>query len=93
MSAKKIKLSKKTAHTQIIKTLESSLGDLHQALGEKKFKRRIKKASKLLTSGLPKTKKEKKMKSRNIILDEVNPVSENGTETSQKVILPPESYD
>jgi len=86
----KIKLLKKTAHTQIIKTLEDSLGDLHMALGKKKFKKRIKKASKLLTSGLPNSKKDKKIKVKNIILEAANPSVENGVEKGQKIISPAE---
>jgi|GEM_PF-3529994 len=56
---KKSQLTRKRALVHIEKMLESHLGDLHMALGEKKFKRRIKKVSKMLTSGLPKDKKRK----------------------------------
>ena len=36
----------------IIKRLEKTFGDLHEALGDKRFRRRIKKAGKLLADNL-----------------------------------------
>jgi hypothetical protein len=55
-------LSKKVAKAQIERTLESSLADLRNALGKKKFQQRVKKASKLLASGLPKSIKDNRSK-------------------------------
>jgi len=59
--------SKKITRKQIEKKLETALSNLRPVLGEKKFKRRVKKAGKLMASGLKnfksngtvKTKKEK----------------------------------
>jgi len=59
--------SKKITRKQIEKKLETALSNLRLVLGEKKFKRRVKKAGKLMASGLKnfksngtvKTKKEK----------------------------------
>ena len=65
---KKVKLTKKIVKKQIVKRLENSLGDLQNFLGTKKFNRRIKKASKLLTIGLPKTSKLKSKEIDKIIL-------------------------
>ena len=65
--ANKTTLTKKNARAQIVSTLESTLVDLQYALGEKKFQRRIKKASKILSTGLPKGQKSKALKSENII--------------------------
>lgn len=42
------KVSKKTVQVQIAKRLEESFADLAEALGKKRFERRIKKASKIL---------------------------------------------
>ncbi len=47
------KISKKTARKQIEKKLKITLSALEPVLGDKKFKRRIKKAGKALTEGLP----------------------------------------
>jgi len=44
--------SKKITRKQIEKKLEAALSNLRPVLGEKKFKRRIKKAGKLMASGL-----------------------------------------
>ena len=63
-----MKLTRKTALKQIVKTLESHLGDLHMAIGEKKFNRRVRKASKILATGLPK-EKTKKIKTKKIVLE------------------------
>lgn len=46
--------SKKLRRQQIQQKLEKALADLKPALGEKKFKRRMKKAGKLISSGLTK---------------------------------------
>ena len=59
--------SKKKARQQIENKLEAALSNLRPILGKKKFKRRIKKAGKLLADGVKnlnsngsvKTKKEK----------------------------------
>ena len=59
--------SEKITRKQIEKKLETALSNLRPVLGEKKFKRRVKKAGKLMASGLKnfksngtvKTKKEK----------------------------------
>ncbi len=51
-------VSKKRSRQQIQKKLETALANLKNELGEKKFKRRIKKAGKLLTNGLYKTMKK-----------------------------------
>ena len=74
--AKKIKtqnskLTKKVTREQITRTLENALGDLQSALGKKKFDRRVKKAVKMLSAGIPKAPKVPKAKSlkvKNIIL-------------------------
>src|SRR5690349_16761539 len=71
--AKKIKtqttkLTRKVAREQITRTLETALGDLQSALGKKKFDRRIKKAVKMLSAGIPKASKAKSLKVKNIIL-------------------------
>jgi hypothetical protein len=50
------KIIKKTMRQQISARLESTFGDLQQALGKTKFKRNIKKASKALAEDLKKTK-------------------------------------
>ena len=44
--------SKKITRKQIEKKLETALSNLRLVLGEKKFKRRVKKAGKLMASGL-----------------------------------------
>ena len=44
--------SKKKTRKQIQKKLETALSNLRPILGDKKFKRRIKKAGKVLSSGL-----------------------------------------
>jgi len=66
---KKPILTKKIARVQIVKTLEKSLADLKVALGEKKFKRRIKKVSRILSTGLPKSK-NKSIKVKKIVSPE-----------------------
>jgi hypothetical protein len=52
---------KKSKRKEISVQLTNTLKDLKEALGEKKFERRIKKAAKLLTAGI-KTKPAKKEK-------------------------------
>jgi len=44
--------SKKSTRKQIEKKLETALGTLKPLLGEKKFRKRIKKAGKVLTDGI-----------------------------------------
>ena len=64
--------SKKKTRRQIQKKLETALSNLRPILGDKKFKRRIKKAGKVLSSGLknvnsngaPKTRSTKTKASR-----------------------------
>ena len=63
-----VKLTKQVAREQIEKVLGTSLGDLQVTLGKKKFERRVKKVVRLLTDGLPKAQKTKKIKVKNIIL-------------------------
>ncbi len=53
------KLSRKAARLIVNKAL-SSLTDLEQSLGEKKFRRRLEKAELILSKGLPKSEKENK---------------------------------
>lgn len=68
-NGKKNHLTKKGAKEQIVKALESSLGDLRVALGEKKFNKRVKQATKVLTTGLPKSDKAPAIKTRKIVLE------------------------
>jgi hypothetical protein len=49
------KNSKSSVRQLIEGKIEQALADLRPTLGEKKFKRRIKKAGKIITSGLSKT--------------------------------------
>jgi len=65
---KKVVLTKKLVKVQILNTLQNSLGHLENAIGKKKFQRRIKKASKILITGLSKSTKSKGVKLKNIIL-------------------------
>lgn len=60
-------VSRRSARWQIEKMLETNLHELEQLLGRKKFQRRISKASKLLTEGLPKGKKTKKDDEKNLL--------------------------
>lgn len=53
--------SKKSTRKEVSVQLANVLNNLKEALGEKKFERRIKKAAKLLTAGI-KTKPAKKEK-------------------------------
>ena len=66
---KKNNLTKQGAKDQVIKALETSLGDLRLALGDKKFNKRVKQASRLLSDGLPKTDKAIKPKVKKIVID------------------------
>lgn len=53
---------------QIQEKLEHVLAELKTSLGEKKFKRRMKKAGKLISSGLDKKIKDPKVKTKKITL-------------------------
>ena len=55
------KLTKKAARSQISQAL-SSLEELKTSLGKKKFRRRMQKAEKILSEGLPKAGNAKKLK-------------------------------
>ncbi|HSB93410.1 MAG TPA: hypothetical protein VLC28_09845 [Flavitalea sp.] len=66
---KKNHLTKQGARDQVVNALETSLGDLRIALGDKKFNKRVKQASRLLTDGLPKTDKSSKPNVKKIVLD------------------------
>ena len=66
---KKNHLTKQGAKDQVVKALETSLGDLRIALGDKKFNKRVKQASRLLSDGLPKTDKGLKPKVKKIVID------------------------
>lgn len=54
------KLTKKAARLQI-KQAFVSLSDLEKSLGKKKFRRRMQKVEKILSEGLPKAAKVKKL--------------------------------
>ena len=62
-------LTKQGAKDQVVKALETSLGHLRIALGDKKFNKRVRQASRLLTDGLPKTDKSSKPKVKKIVVD------------------------
>lgn len=53
------KAGKNGYRQEIIKKLESVLANLKTILGEKRFRNRIKKASKILSNGLPKEEQAK----------------------------------
>jgi hypothetical protein len=53
---------KKQAQLYAVQKLSSAFADLKELLGEKKFEARIKKAAKLLTDSIKKTKPVKKKK-------------------------------
>lgn len=57
---------KKIARTAVSQQLANTLTDLKEALGEKKFERRIRKAARLLTAGIKgkPVKREKKEKEK-----------------------------
>ena len=65
---KKNHLTKQGAREQVVRALETSLGDLRIALGDKKFNKRVKQASRLLSDGLPKTDKALKPKVKKIVI-------------------------
>ena len=50
-------VSKKTIREELEKKIEAALGELKADIGEKKFKNRVKKASKILLHGLKSAKK------------------------------------
>ena len=75
---KKNHLTKQGAKDQVVKALETSLGDLRIALGDKKFNKRVKQASRLLTDGLPKTDKGLKPKVKKIVIDLPNQAPSGG---------------
>jgi len=62
MSVSKKKSKKQLLRQHIATTIAKNLMDLRETLGEKKFNRKVKKATKVLTAGLPKKVKEKKNK-------------------------------
>lgn len=62
-------LTKQGAKQQVVQLLETSLGDLRTALGEKKFKKRIKQAGRILSDGLPKKDKVAKQKIKKLVID------------------------
>ena len=57
-----VSAAKKSNRTDIEKTLEDALSSFKDALGEKKFKRRIKKAAKVFTHGMDKAKAKPSVK-------------------------------
>ena len=61
MSLKK-KTKKQILRQHIATTIAKNLMDLRETLGEKKFNRKVKKATKVLTAGLPKKIKSNKKK-------------------------------
>ena len=62
MSASKKKTKKQILRQHIATTIAKNLMDLRETLGEKKFNRKVKKATKVLTAGLPKKIKSNKKK-------------------------------
>ena len=58
----KQKTKKQILRQHIATTIAKNLMDLRETLGEKKFNRKVKKATKVLTAGLPKKKKSDKKK-------------------------------
>ena len=62
MSELKKKTKKQILRQHIATTIAKNLMDLRETLGEKKFNRKVKKATKVLTAGLPKKKKSDKNK-------------------------------
>ena len=55
------------AARQLIENTLQSLSDLKSMLGDKKFERRVKKAGRLLTDGLPKTMSKKNQKIKKVV--------------------------
>ena len=67
--------SKKRTRKQVQQKLEIALASLKPLLGEKKFKRRIKKAGKILTGGLKKNLSENNtVKNSRPLPEELKPV-------------------
>ncbi|HTE24712.1 hypothetical protein [Flavitalea sp.] len=62
MSELKKKTKKQILRQHIATTIAKNLMDLRETLGEKKFNRKVKKATRVLTAGLPKQKKSDKKK-------------------------------
>lgn len=62
MSELKKKTKKDVLRQHIATTIAKNLMDLRETLGEKKFNRKVKKATKVLTAGLPKKKKSDRKK-------------------------------
>ena len=62
MPGMKKKTKKQLLRQHIATTIAKNLLDLRDTLGEKKFNRKVKKAAKVLTAGMPKKKKEDKHK-------------------------------
>jgi hypothetical protein len=62
MSELKKKTKKQILRQHIATTIAKSLIDLRETLGEKKFNRKVKKATKVLTAGLPKKIKRARRK-------------------------------
>ena len=82
---KKPAYTKNAAKEQVTKALNASLGELKKALGEKKFERRIKKATRLLIDGLPKAPKPKKVKAKKIVLKSTDKNDSIGTTTDARL--------
>jgi hypothetical protein len=57
------KLTKKAARLQVKQALYT-LADLEKTLGKKKFRRRMEKVERILSEGLPKAPKPKKLKAQ-----------------------------
>jgi len=77
----KEKLTKKGFHKAIQEKLAGALADYRQALGEKKFTTRIRKASKLFSRGVIKASKKNSQKKQKLTIKKVSsktePVLEN----------------
>jgi len=63
-------VTRKAAREQIEQALHN-LAELQSILGKKKFQRRVKKAGKLFTDGLPKSVAKKKQKAKKAVEDAV----------------------
>jgi hypothetical protein len=64
MSDSKKRSRKQILRQHIASTIAINLGELKEALGEKKFNRKIKEASKILAAAVPKQRKTKKSESQ-----------------------------
>lgn len=71
MSASKKRSKKQILRQHIASAISKNLVELKEALGDKKFNRNVKKASKVLVSGFPKKVKEVKKKSE-LVTEPVN---------------------